>query len=176
MKKLFIIPAFALVACGTESQDVAVTHYDNGIIAQTTLQPVGSVSQSPREIAADEEEGKGDRFSDRREYADRDIVVTELRLEELRPMGASETSVYRGRLRHGRGQWFMGSTFPYVLASGIFRMRERPYVIGGFLIVVGYLAAALSSAPRYEDPAFRSELRRWQWARMVGLLRGGGVR
>ena len=100
----------------------------------------------------------------------------ELRLEELRPMGASDRGVYRGRLRHGRGQWFMGSTFLYVLASGIFRMREHPYVIGGFLIVMGYLAAALSGAPRYEDPAFRSELRRWQWARMRGLLRGGGVR
>jgi cellulose synthase/poly-beta-1,6-N-acetylglucosamine synthase-like glycosyltransferase len=109
-------------------------------------------------------------------YRTKSFHDPELRLVELRPMGASDGSVYRGRLRHGRGQWFMGSTFPYVLASGIFRMRERPYVIGGLLMVVGYLAAAVSGAPRYEDPAFRSELRRWQWARIRRSLRSGEVR
>jgi len=100
----------------------------------------------------------------------------ELRLVELRPMGASDRSVYHGRLRHGRGQWFMGSSFPYVVASGIFRMRERPYVIGGLLMVVGYVAAAVSREPRYEDPVFCSRLRRWQWARIGDVLTRRRVR
>lgn len=100
----------------------------------------------------------------------------ELRIEELRPLGTSEGSVYRGRLRHGRGQWFMGSTLLYVVASGIFRMRERPYVIGGLLIIAGYIAAALSRARRYEHPGFRADLHRWQWQRLWGALRGRRVR
>jgi len=100
----------------------------------------------------------------------------ELAITHLRLMGASDRNVYRGRLRWGRGQWFMGSCFPYVLASGIFRMREKPYAIGGLLIVAGYLAAALRGEPRYADLPFRRELHRWQYARLRGLLRGAGVR
>jgi len=100
----------------------------------------------------------------------------ELRIVHLRLMGSSDRSVYRGRLRWGAGQWFMGSSLPYVLASGVFRMHERPYGVGGVLIVAGYLAAAWRRAPRYEDPVFRRSLRSWQWARLRGLLRGAGAR
>ncbi|MDX1650698.1 MAG: glycosyltransferase family 2 protein, partial [Myxococcota bacterium] len=100
----------------------------------------------------------------------------ELRLIELRPMGASEGGILRGRLRWGRGQWFMGSAFPYVLASGLFRMRERPFVVGGLLIVAGYLDAWLRGRPRFEDPAFRRDLRAWQYGRLRAFLRGRGVR
>jgi len=104
------------------------------------------------------------------------IDEPELRIAHLRLMGSSDRSIYRGRLRWGAGQWFMGSSFPYVLASGVFRMHERPYGVGGALIVAGYLAAAWRRAPRYEDPAFRRSLRSWQWARLRGLLRGAGAR
>jgi hypothetical protein len=104
------------------------------------------------------------------------LADPELQIIHLRLMGASDRSIYVGRLRWGRGQWFMGSCFPYVLASGVFRMREKPYVIGGILIVVGYLLAALRRAPRYADLAFRRELHRWQYARLRGLLRGEGPR
>lgn len=99
-----------------------------------------------------------------------------LRILHLRLMGSSDRSVYRGRLRWGAGQWFMGSSFSYVLASGVFRMRERPYGVGGLLIIAGYLAAAGRRAPRYEDPAFRRSLQTWQRGRLRGLLRGAGVR
>ncbi len=99
-----------------------------------------------------------------------------LRIVHLRLMGSSDRSVYRGRLRWGAGQWFMGSSFSYILASGVFRMRERPYVLGGLLIIAGYLVAAWRRAPRYGDAAFRDSLRAWQWARLRGLLRGAGVR
>lgn len=100
----------------------------------------------------------------------------ELRILHLRLMGSSDRNVLQGRLRWGRGQWYMGSAFPYVLASGIFRMREKPYVIGGLLIAVGFLAAAFQRAPRYEHPGFRRSLRRWQYKRLVGLVCGRGPR
>jgi glycosyltransferase involved in cell wall biosynthesis len=100
----------------------------------------------------------------------------ELAIVHLRVMGSTEKSVYHGRLRWGRGQWFMGSSFPYVVASGLFRMREKPYVVGGLLIVAGYVAAWLRGMPRYGEPEFRRELRRWQHARLRRLLTRGGVR
>jgi len=99
-----------------------------------------------------------------------------LRISELRPMGASDRSIFRGRMRWGRGQWFMGSWMPYVVASGLFRMRERPFVIGGLLIVVGYFWAALRGDRRYGDERFREDLHRWQKNRLRGFLRGRGVR
>ncbi len=99
----------------------------------------------------------------------------ELRLIHLRLMGSSDRTVYRGRLRWGRGQWFMGSWFPYVLASGVFRMREKPYGVGGLLIVAGYLGAALRRSPRYGDPSFRANLRRWQAKRLRQLVSGRGA-
>jgi glycosyltransferase involved in cell wall biosynthesis len=100
----------------------------------------------------------------------------ELRIIHLRLMGSSDRGIHRGRLRWGRGQWFMGSSLPYVIASGIFRMREKPYVIGGLTIVAGYLLAAARREPRYGDPMFRDELRRWQHRRLAAVLRGEGPR
>lgn len=100
----------------------------------------------------------------------------QLRIVHLRLMGSSDRSVYRGRMRWGAGQWFMGSWLPYVCASGILRMHEKPYGIGGLLIVVGYLKAMFSGARRYEDLEFRAHLRGWQRQRLIGVVTGRGVR
>jgi glycosyltransferase involved in cell wall biosynthesis len=105
-------------------------------------------------------------------YRTRSFRDEELRIIHLRLMGSTDRSVYRGRLRWGAGQWFMGSAFAYVVASGLFRMRERPFVIGGLLIIAGYCLAALRRVERYEEPGFRAELHRWQWARLGQLARG----
>jgi hypothetical protein len=49
-------------------------------------------------------------------------------------------------------------------------MRERPHFFGGLLIIVGYLKAALLARPRYDDPGFRRELRRWQRQRLLETI------
>ncbi|MEK6674848.1 MAG: glycosyltransferase family 2 protein [Planctomycetota bacterium] len=90
----------------------------------------------------------------------------ELRLEEHRPMGTSHKSVYHGRFRWGRGQYFMGTHWVYVLAIGSYRMFERPWIIGGLCILAGYFVAAIRRANRYNDLEFRRHLRRWQLARL----------
>jgi biofilm PGA synthesis N-glycosyltransferase PgaC len=97
----------------------------------------------------------------------------ELRFIHLRPMGSSFRSIYRGRIRWGRGQYFMGTHPLYALAITVYRMFERPWILGGLLIGVGYLSASIRRRPQYEDPAFRRHLRRWQFARL--LPRRGGV-
>lgn len=89
-----------------------------------------------------------------------------------RLMGSSDKNVYRGRLRWGRGIWFMGYHPLYALASGIFRMREKPFVIGGLLIIAGYLGAAIKRAPRYDNPEFREHLHRWQLGQIKKLFSG----
>ena len=100
----------------------------------------------------------------------------DLRLIHLRLMGSSDKNIYRGRLRWGRGQWFMGTSFPYIVASGVFRMREKPYGAGGALIILGYLQSALKREPRFEEEGFRQNLHDWQRERLKGVLKGKGPR
>lgn len=86
----------------------------------------------------------------------------ELRFEHLRPMGSSQTNIYTGRRRHGFGQYFMGSDPLFFLATAIFRMTDRPYVLGGLATVQGYFGAWLRGAKRLDDPALRTFIRRYQ--------------
>jgi biofilm PGA synthesis N-glycosyltransferase PgaC len=90
-----------------------------------------------------------------------------LRFEHLRPMGTSHKNWWTGRVRHGVGQYFMGTGPSYVIASALFRMARPPVVIGGIAMLWGYLRSALQRRPRYGDRAFRRFLRRYQWACLI---------
>jgi biofilm PGA synthesis N-glycosyltransferase PgaC len=93
----------------------------------------------------------------------------ELRFVHLRPMGSSQQSIYAGRMRHGYGQYFMGTGFVYMVASSVYRMVEKPYIVGGLAMFWGWLRSALLRLPRYEDTEFRDFLRQYQRrALMVG--------
>jgi glycosyltransferase involved in cell wall biosynthesis len=96
----------------------------------------------------------------------------ELRFVHLRPMGSTQQSIYVGRMRHGYGQYFMGTGLLWMLATAIYRIPERPYVIGGLFILWGWLKSAVQGKPRYEDREFRRFLRRYHWrALLVGKKR-----
>ena len=84
------------------------------------------------------------------------------RLIHHRLMGSSDANVFKGRMRLGRGLWFMGYHPLYAVASGLFRMREQPYRLGGMIMIMGFALAALRREPKFDDPQFIRELRRWQ--------------
>ena len=86
----------------------------------------------------------------------------EIRFLHLRPMGSSENGIVTGRLRSGRGQYYMGTGITYMTASALYRMFRAPLVIGGLAMWWGYVLSLLRRAPRYEDPAFRRFLRAYQ--------------
>ena len=90
-----------------------------------------------------------------------------LRVYEHRPMGSSHKSIIHGRLRWGRGQYFMGTHPLYALAIACYRLFEHPRIIGGCSILAGYLWAALTHRARYNDPEFRRHLHHWQLARLA---------
>ncbi|MEM1355053.1 MAG: glycosyltransferase family A protein [Planctomycetota bacterium] len=92
-----------------------------------------------------------------------------LRFIHLRAMGSSHKGILTGRMRHGFGQWFMGTSLAYMTASALFRMTRPPVVIGGLGMWWGYAKSMLTRQPRYDAPAFRTFLRRYQW---VSLLKG----
>lgn len=95
----------------------------------------------------------------------------ELRFIHLRQMGSSQQSIWVGRLRWGFGKYYMGSAPYYVAAVAFFRMFEKPYVIGGWGILWGYLNAKFGGAPRFENREFRRYLRRFE---LQSLLFGKG--
>lgn len=86
----------------------------------------------------------------------------DLRFIHMRPMGSSDRGILRGRVRHGRGQYFMGTGWLYMLASAVHRMVERPFVIGGIAMFAGYFLSWWHGLARYEDQPFRDFLRAYQ--------------
>ena len=86
-----------------------------------------------------------------------------LNFEHLRPMGTSHKNWWTGRVRHGVGQYFMGTAPTYMLASALYRMTRPPLIIGGLAMLWGYTKSALQRKPRYGDASFRKFLRRYQW-------------
>src|SRR5262249_41713110 len=92
----------------------------------------------------------------------------DLRFIHLRPEGSSQKSIYAGRVRHGYGQYFMGTGFLFMVASAIYRLNRKPYVLGSLSMLWGWLRAAVERTPRYEDPSFRAFLRHYQW-RALGV-------
>jgi poly-beta-1,6-N-acetyl-D-glucosamine synthase len=85
-----------------------------------------------------------------------------LRFMHLRPEGSSQSSVFRGRLRAGFGQYFMGTGLLYMCAIALNKSRQPPYLAGGFLMLVGWIVSMVKGLPRYEDLEFRAFLRKYQ--------------
>lgn len=93
----------------------------------------------------------------------------DLRFIHLRPMGSSQQNIFTGRMRHGFGQYFMGTGLGYMTASALYRMTRPPYLVGGLGMWWGFVKSMLYRSPRLDDHAFRVFLRRYQWS---CLLRG----
>lgn len=85
-----------------------------------------------------------------------------LRFVHLRPMGSSQQSIYVGRMRHGYGQYFMGTGLVFMTASAVSRILQEPVLIGSLATLWGWIKAALTRQPRYADPEFRKFLRAYQ--------------
>lgn len=99
----------------------------------------------------------------------------DLRFVHLRPMGSSQENILVGRKRWGRGKYFMGSSWYYVLASSVYRMFEPPYGEGGLNIFKGYLTALQKGEHRYDNPRYRRYIRRFELAQLL-VGKGRAVR
>lgn len=86
----------------------------------------------------------------------------ELRMIQQRPTGSSDRSILRGRMRHGFGQYFMGTGLVYMTAAALYRATKQPLVVGGLMMWWGYVWSALRRQARYPDREFRRFLRRYQ--------------
>ena len=95
----------------------------------------------------------------------RSATVGELSVLHRRPHGARNGRLW-GKADWGRGAWVIGSHPLFVLARGLYRMLEPPYLIGGLAFWGGYLLAAAQGTPRLEKRAVVSRLRDEQLRRL----------
>jgi poly-beta-1,6-N-acetyl-D-glucosamine synthase len=95
----------------------------------------------------------------------------ELRVTHLRPCGSSLKSLYFRWLKHGRALHFAGAHPVWIIGSAFYHMLDRPYVLGGFCLIIGYLESMLARSPQYGNSEFRHFLRQWQMKTLAKMLK-----
>lgn len=95
----------------------------------------------------------------------------ELRVIHLRPEGSSIKNQYHGWARHGKALHFAGADPVWLLASATYHMMDRPYVLSGLCMIIGYLEECLKDSRRYGDQKFRRFLRLWHKNQLARILR-----
>ena len=96
----------------------------------------------------------------------RDLVVLHYRAIGKR------SGALRAGMQHGKGAYFMGGHPLYVLARGIYRMgRDRPLVLAGLGILLGYFGSYVRGEPQVDDSAVVALLRRKQLRRINPVRR-----
>ena len=91
----------------------------------------------------------------------------EIRFIHLRPTGSSHHGILAGRMRHGTGQYFMGTSLAYMTVSSLYRMTRPPMVIGGLAMWVGFVKSMVGCESQYPDREFRQFLNRYQWSCLI---------
>lgn len=65
-----------------------------------------------------------------------------------RRMGAGNRNWGNLRLRQGRKDYMLGNEFRWEFLRCLYQAGSRPYILGGLLVMAGYLQAALRRTPR----------------------------
>ncbi len=100
-------------------------------------------------------------------------VFTDPELESLhqRQMASLGKSIIKQYGRDGISSYYQGDHPIYVLASALYKMTARPYIVAGVSRLVGYLSAWIKRAPRCEDEKLVEYLRSWQLRKIRSELR-----
>ena len=99
-------------------------------------------------------------------------TFADLQVRHRRHIGTADGAL-RGRARHGTYQYIVHYSFLWVaLRSLLVALRFRPYGLSGAWFLAGYASAALTRAPRVEDPEFRRFIRAEQRSRLRRALGG----
>ncbi len=93
----------------------------------------------------------------------------DLNFIHLRPMGSSQKGILRGRVRHGKGQYHLGAHPLFFVISSAYRsVRQRPYIIGTFYSIYGYIKAWLNKDDKhFGDKDITKFIRQYQMRALV---------
>jgi len=94
-------------------------------------------------------------------------AFTDLHLLHHRFTG-SEEGLLRDRVKHGMVCYISGYHPLFVVASCLYRITQKPYIIGSAAILYGYLKARLTHPPRLEERSYVGYIRDQQLRRLFG--------
>ena len=102
-------------------------------------------------------------------------VLTELIMLHYRPRGSKQKPI-KARWEEGLGNAFMGYLPSWLLLRAAYRgIVEKPPILGGLVLLAGFVWARVRRLPQVDDPEARAELRAEQRARMARFVRRGGT-
>ena len=58
-----------------------------------------------------------------------------------RAMGTAGSDIYRSRFNYGKKDYFLGGHPLWQVCRGVFQMAKKPYIVGGLLLIFGYVWA-----------------------------------
>ncbi len=96
-------------------------------------------------------------------------TLRSLIVQTHRPVRTGRNSVLGVRFNKGIVQYGLGYHPVYQLASCLYRIPEKPYVLGSLATLLGYLRAALGRYPHPVPPELVVRIRREQWNRLWRL-------
>ena len=91
-----------------------------------------------------------------------------------RGMGTAERSRLIARFRHGQEDYCVGGHPLWQLLRGGFQMKERPFVLGGLMLILGYVSAMVMRMQRPVPPELIAFRRAEQMSRLRGMIVGKG--
>jgi poly-beta-1,6-N-acetyl-D-glucosamine synthase len=86
------------------------------------------------------------------------------------------TGFLKSCIEQGNGAYRIGYHPLYMIARGIRRMTDRPYVLGGLAMAAAYFGAWLRQDEMLADPSLVRYVRRTQMRKLLGLFEGKPVR
>jgi glycosyltransferase involved in cell wall biosynthesis len=85
-----------------------------------------------------------------------------------RAMGTADRSHAMARYRHGREDYFVGTPIAWEILRSVFQMRNRPMILGGVFLMLGYVSGWILHAPS----PIPQDLRRFHRSEQIARLRG----
>jgi poly-beta-1,6-N-acetyl-D-glucosamine synthase len=87
-----------------------------------------------------------------------------------RPMGATGSNIWKARFDYGRKDYFLGNHPLWQIFRVTYQMLKRPYVLGGLVLLSGYIYSVLARIERPAVPELLKYHRQEQLERLKNLF------
>jgi poly-beta-1,6-N-acetyl-D-glucosamine synthase len=92
-----------------------------------------------------------------------------------RQMGTAQNSVLMARFRNGRKDYVIGNHPMWELCRAAYQMTKKPMVLGGLMLVSGYVWALIRRVERPVSPELVAFYRREQMQRLRRFFKGSDI-
>jgi glycosyltransferase involved in cell wall biosynthesis len=91
----------------------------------------------------------------------------DLKVLHHRPTGAAEGTL-KGRVKQGENSYFLGYSFPLIVARSIYRaIIDPPRILCGLAILWGYTKSWITRKPQFGDEKLQAYLHKRKWAQLL---------